>query len=127
MEKAVNKNTAACCSKRAVGKRKKRWPDSALRFKLEQQLLDMLDGKSCLDGCQEDGGVRVCRLALSNFDITLFCDVDFKPVAGWDDKVCVHEYTIQAKVRRGKLICYEVRGQKARQLFFKVMPTKKGE
>ncbi len=120
-------NTAACCNKRAMGKSKERWLDSALRLKLEQQLLDMLDGKTGFDGGQEDGGVRVDRLALSNFDITLFCDVDFKPVAGWDDKIRVHDYTIHAKVRGGKLICYDVRGQEPRQLFFKVMPTRKGE
>lgn len=123
MENAVNKNAAACCSKRAAeGKRLPGWPDSALLLQLEEKLLDMFDGQSGFSRGENNGDVAVGGVVLFDYDVTFCADINLCPVA-WGDGVCgVHAFTILVCVRGGKVISYEVWGRGKYEVFVKILP-----
>lgn len=117
-------NTAACCNKRAADREQgPKWLDSALLLDLEKKLLDVFNGQAGFCRGEDDGDVIDAGLVLANCDFSLFCDVEFRPVAGVDGEGCgVHAYRIQGRVRGGKLISYEVRGRGEYEVFVKILP-----
>lgn len=119
-----NKKAAACCNKRAAdGEQGPKWLDSALLLDLEKKLLDVFNGQAGFCRGEDDGDVIDAGLVLANCDFSLFCDVEFRPVAGVDGEGCgVHAYRIQGRVRGGKLISYEVRGRGEYEVFVKILP-----
>ena len=124
MENAVNKNTAACCSKRAAGDSvKPGWlPGSALLLELEEKLLDMFDGQACFCRCENDADFAIAQCFLFDYDVSFCADVNLCPVA-WGDGVCgVHAFTIQVFVRGGKVVSYEIKGRNKNELFVRIMP-----
>ena len=122
MDKAVNKNTVACCSKRtAEVKQEPVWLDSALLLKLEEKLLKDGDGLFGFFCGEIDGNVVHAGLVLNDCDFSFFCDNEVCPVAG-GDAVCGHAYNIRVCVRGGKVISYEVRGRGKYEVFVRVMP-----
>ena len=123
MENAVNKNAAACCSKRAAeGKRVPGWLDSALLLQLEEKLLDMFDGKPGFGGGENNGDVAVGGVVLFDYDVTFCADINLCPVA-WGDGVCgVHAFTIQVCVRGGKVVSYEITGRDKYEFFSRILP-----
>ena len=123
MENAVNKNAAACCSKRAAeGKRVPGWLDSALLLQLEEKLLDMFDGQSGFGRGEDDGDVINTGLVLRDYDVAFVADINLCPVA-WGDGVCgVHAFTIQVCVRGGKVVSYEITGRDKYEFFSRILP-----
>lgn len=122
MENAVNKNAAACCSKRAAeGKRVPGWLDSALLLQLEEKLLKGGDGLFSFFCGEIDGNVVLAGLVLNDCDFSFFCDNEVCPVAG-GDAVCGHVYNIRVCVRGGKVISYEVRGRGKYEVFARILP-----
>lgn len=119
-----NKKAAACCNKRAAdGEQGPKWLDSALLLDLEKKLLDVFNGQAGFCRGEDDGDIIDAGLVLANCDFSLFCDVEFRPVAGVDGEGCgVHAYRIQGRVRGGKLISYEVRGRGEYEVFVKILP-----
>lgn len=123
MEKAVNKNAVACCSKRtAEVKQEPVWLDSALLLQLEKKLLDMFDGQACFCRCENDADFAIAQCFLLDYDVSFCTDVNLCPVAGGDGECGVHVYNIRVCVRGGKVISYEVRGRGKYEVFVKILP-----
>lgn len=123
MENAVNKNAAACCSKRAAeDKRLPGWLDSALLLKLEEKLLKGGDGLFSFFCGEIDGNVVLAGLVLNDCDFSFFCDNEVCPVAGGDAVCGIHAFTILVCVRGGKVVSYEIKGRNKNELFVRIMP-----
>lgn len=121
-----NKKAAACCNKRAADRAKElAWLDSAFLVEFEKKLLDVFNGQAGFCRGEDDGDVIDAGLVLANCDFSLFCDVEFRPVAGVDGEGCgVHAFTIQVRVRGGKVVSYVVRGNGPRQVYGRVFPNR---
>lgn len=122
MEKAVNKNAEACCSKRTAKAKELDWLDSAFLLQLEKKLLDMFDGKASLFGGEDNGDVAIGGVVLLDYDVTFRTDVNLCPVAWGNGECGVHVYSVCVCVRGGRVASYTVRGMEPRQVFCRIMP-----